>query len=241
MKMSRRRVHAIFTKELREYRHNGFIISTMAIIPLVFILPPLIQIFLVPPGASTVISKGGDLLLYLIGIPALVPASVAAYTIVGERQQGTLEPLLTTPIRREEILLGKTLACLVPSLIISYAVYFLNLAIVELFAQPGIASALIKWPEIVVQVVFTPLVAFWSIWVGTTISAKVSDFRVAQQFGTLAGLPIVAMVAVVAYDVIAPTLRLAVIAGVVLIVADRIGWRVMALSFDRERLITSTK
>jgi ABC-type Na+ efflux pump permease subunit len=36
-----------------------------------------------------------------------VPTFVAACAVVGERQQGTLEPVLTTPIRREELLLGK--------------------------------------------------------------------------------------------------------------------------------------
>src|SRR5213596_2514685 len=36
---------------------------------------------------------------------------------------GTLEPVLTTPIPREEFLLAKALAALVPSVVIAYAVY----------------------------------------------------------------------------------------------------------------------
>jgi ABC-2 type transport system permease protein len=32
-------------------------------------------------------------------VPAVIPASIAAYSVVGERDQGTLEPLLTTPVR----------------------------------------------------------------------------------------------------------------------------------------------
>jgi len=46
----------------------------------------------------------------MLAIPALVPATLAAFAIVGERQQGTLEPVLGTPIHREELLLGKALA-----------------------------------------------------------------------------------------------------------------------------------
>src|SRR5215472_1641558 len=42
----------------------------------------------------------GAPLAILLGIPAIVPATVSAYAVVGERQQGTLEPALTTPIRR---------------------------------------------------------------------------------------------------------------------------------------------
>ena len=36
-------------------------------------------------------------LLYLLLIPVFTPPTLAAYTIAGEREQGTLEPLLTTP------------------------------------------------------------------------------------------------------------------------------------------------
>jgi ABC-2 type transport system permease protein len=38
-------------------------------------------------------------LLYMLAIPALVPATLAAYSVVGERQQATLEPVLGTPMR----------------------------------------------------------------------------------------------------------------------------------------------
>jgi ABC-2 type transport system permease protein len=38
-------------------------------------------------------------LLYLLLIPVFTPPTLAAYTIAGEREQGTLEPLLTTPLR----------------------------------------------------------------------------------------------------------------------------------------------
>lgn len=49
--MSRRRVRAIFGKELREYRHNGNIIYAMVILPIVFLIQPLIQISRCPaPG-----------------------------------------------------------------------------------------------------------------------------------------------------------------------------------------------
>ena len=49
----------------------------------------------------------------MLAIPALVPAALASCSIVGERLQGTLEPVLATPIRREELLLGKALAAFV--------------------------------------------------------------------------------------------------------------------------------
>ena len=170
MSVSRRRVRAVFRKEVREYRRNGFIVLTMAIIPLIFLIQPLIIVFGLPAAAANELAHG-HLLLYMLGIPALVPAAVAAYAVVGERQQGTLEPVLTTPVRREEFLLGKVLAALVPSVAIAYAVYAFFLACVELFAQPAVASALILGPDLLAQLLFTPLLAAWSIWVGIAISA----------------------------------------------------------------------
>jgi len=239
VRVSRRRVRATFRKELREYRHNGFIVWTMAIFPLIFLIQPLVIVFALPASEAPGLSHG-HLLLYMLGIPAIVPAAVAAYAVVGERQQGTLEPVLTTPIRRDELLLGKALAALVPSVAIAYAVYALFLACVGLFARPAVASALLRGPDLLAQALFTPLVAGWSIWIGIAISTRANDFRVAQQLGILASLPSAVVAALIAFDVIHPTLGLAVALAAALLVGDGLGWRIMAAAFDRERLITRT-
>jgi ABC-type transport system involved in multi-copper enzyme maturation permease subunit len=240
VRVSRRRVRAIFRKELREYRHNGFIVWTMAIFPLIFLIQPLVVVFALPASQAPELSHG-HLLLYMLGIPALVPAAIAAYAVVGERQQGTLEPVLTTPIRREEFLLGKALAALVPSVAIAYAVYALFLACVGLFARPAVAPALLRGPDLLAQLLFTPLVAGWSIWVGIAISARASDFRTAQQLGILASLPTAVVAALIAFNVIHATLGLALGLAAALLLGNRLGWRIMSATFDRERLIASTK
>ena len=38
----------------------------------------------------------------MLVIPAVIPSTLASYSVVGEHDQGTLEPVLTTPIRSEE-------------------------------------------------------------------------------------------------------------------------------------------
>ena len=240
MSVSKRRVRAIFRKELREYRRNGFIVLTMAVIPLIFLIQPLVVVFALPASTAAELSHE-HLLLYMLGIPAIVPASVAAYAVVGERQQGTLEPVLTTPIRREEFLLGKALAALVPSVAIAYAVYALFLACVGLFAHPTVASALIRGPDLLAQLLFTPLLAGWSIWVGIAISARSSDFRVAQQLGMLVSLPSAVVAALIAFNVIHASLGLALGLAAVLLLLVGLGWRTMSATFDRERLMTGTR
>ncbi len=240
MSMSTRRVRAIFWKELREYRRNRSIVLAMAIYPLIFIIQPLVVVFALTTSASSTLAHE-HVLLYMLGIPALVPVFVAAYAVVGERQQGTLEPVLTTPIRREELLLGKALAAFAPSLVISYAVYAFFLACVWLFARPGVASALIQGPDMLAQLLFTPLLATWSIWIGLGMSARASDVRVAQQLGVLASLPSVAVTSLIAFDVIHATLGLGLGLGAALLLGDGLGWRITAATFDRERLVTGTR
>jgi ABC-type transport system involved in multi-copper enzyme maturation permease subunit len=238
--MSWRRIRAIFGKELGEYRHNGNIVYAMVILPIVFLIQPLIQIFILPRSASATLHHE-HFLVYMLAIPALVPAALASYAIVGERLQGTLEPLLTTPIRREEVLLGKALAAFVPALAVSYGVFALFVAVVELFAQPGIASGLMQGPDLLAQVLFTPLLAAWSIWIGIAVSARCRDPRTAGQLAILVSLPSVAVTSLIAFNVIPTPVPVAISLGAGLLVLDRLGWRFAAVLFDRERLITGTK
>ena len=118
MSFSWGRAGAIFRKELRDYRRNRFVILTMAFFPLLFVILPTIQLLLVNASTSSTKLDAhiGLSLLYMLMIPAMVPSVLAAYSVVGEREQGTLEPVLITPIHREEFLVGKALAVLVPTL-----------------------------------------------------------------------------------------------------------------------------
>ena len=240
MSLSTRRIRAIVRKEFREYRRNRSLIASMAIFPLIFLIQPLVAVLITPESSSTELAQR-HLLLYMLGIPVLVPAAMAAYAVAGERGQGTLEPVLTTPIRREELLLGKALAVLLPSVAIGYAVYAVFLSCVVLLARPGVESAILRPPDVVAQVVFTPLLALWSIWVGTAISTRSSDIRVAQQLSLLGSVPMVALTSLIAFDAVHATLGLALGAAIVLLVLDGLGWRIVSAMFDRERLITGSR
>jgi ABC-2 type transport system permease protein len=235
-----RRMRGIVRKELREFRRKTSIVVTMSVIPLIFLVQPLIVVFGLPADASGALAHE-HVLLYMLGIPALVPVLVAGYAVVGEREQGTLEPVLATPIRREELLLGKALGALIPSVGVAYIVFGVFIAVVRLFADPAVATALIQWPQVLAQIVFTPLIAIWSIWVGMAISTRAGDIRVAQQLGVLASLPTVFVAALIALDVIPATARTAAIAAAALIVLDILALRVVAAAFNRERLITNTR
>ena len=240
MSVNLRRVRAIARKELREFRHNRSLVIAMGIYPLIFTIQPLVVVLRLGREASGSLVNE-HVLLYMLGIPALVPVFIAAAAVASERQQGTLEPVLTTPITREEFLLGKALASLIPSLAVAYLLYLAFLILVTVLAQPTIAAALIQVPDLLAQVLFTPLLAVWTIWVGMAVSTRSSDVRVAQQLGALVSLPPVFVVVLIALNVIPVSLALAVGAIVVLIALDVLGWQITSRLFDRERLIAGTK
>jgi ABC-type Na+ efflux pump permease subunit len=240
MSMSGRRIGAIVRKEIREYRRNRSIVVTMAAFPLIFLIQPVVIVSRLTESSSSSLGHM-HLLLYMLAIPLLTPATVAATAVAGERQQGSLEPVLATPIRREEFLLGKALAVLIPSIAIAYAVYAVFIVWAMLFGQPAVASAIIQGPDILAQLLFTPLLALLSIWIGLGISTRSSDLRVAQQLSLVGCLPAVVVTSLVAFVVIHATLGLALGAGAALLLADAVGWRIVSPMFDRERLITGTR
>jgi ABC-2 type transport system permease protein len=237
------RVGAIFRKELRDYRRNRFVVGSMAALPVIFVIVPTVELLAVnlPVSSPKFDLRIGLALLYLLIVPAIVPSVLAAYSIVGEREQGTLEPVLITPVHREEFLLGKALAVLVPTLAIAYAVFGVFLGIAASFASPGVAHAVFQTSHLLVQLLFTPLLAVWSIWVGIAISVRSADVRSAQQLGTLASLPPLVIVALMSLNVITPTVGLALALAAALLVVDIFGWRAVAAMFDRERLISGTR
>ena len=244
MSLSWARVGAILRKELLDYRRNRFVIVfTMAVLPLIFVIVPTVQLLTIKTAVSSarLNTRIGLSLLYLLLIPAIVPSALAAYSVVGEREQGTLEPVLTTPIRSEEFLLGKAAAALVPTLVIAYAMFGAFLLAAAIFARAAVSSAVFQGSHLLVQLLFTPLLAGWSIWVGIAISTRSSDVRVAQQLGVFASLPPLAIVALLTTNAITPSPRLAVALGAALLLVDVSGWRAVARMFNRERLIAGRR
>ncbi len=238
MSLSWRRIRAITRKELREYRRHGSVVVATAILPIIFLIQPLFVVFRAS-GISAGQLGSLHLLLYMLAIPIFAPSILAAYAVAGERQQGSLEPILTTPITREEFVIGKAMAALVPGVAIAYLVYAIFIACVGLFAQPDVAAAILRAPDIAGQLLLTPLLACLSIWIGIAISTRTSDVRVAQQLSLLGDIPLVLVTSLIAFDVIPLTPALAFGLTVAVLAADVLGWRIVAPMFDRERLIGS--
>jgi ABC-2 type transport system permease protein len=237
------RVGAIVRKELRDYRRNRFVIVTMTMMPIAFVIAPMIQLFTANATAGTahLTTRIGLSLIYMLVIPVSVPAVLSAYSVVGEREQGTLEAVLTTPVRREEFLIGKALAAYVPALVIAYAIFGAFLGAAALFAHPAIASAIYAGTHVLVQLLFIPLLAGWAVWVGIAVSTRSTDVRVAQQLSMLGSLPPLVILALMSLNVITVSTGLAIGLAGALLVVDLLAWRVVASMFNRERLVTGRR
>lgn len=233
-------VAAVIRKEVREYRRNRFILLTMAILPVVFTAIPVSNTFRVSASATTTTVRalvGSNLLLVLL-TAVILPATIAAYSVIGERDQGTLEPVLTTPVRREELVMGKALAAIVPAVAVSYLLFAILAIAVRFGATQKVVDAFWQPAPFIAEALFAPLLATFAIWVGMAISARASDVRVAQQLSTLASLPPLAVIALMQYQVIPLTVGVAVAIGAGFAIVDTAAWRVVTGLFDPERLIT---
>lgn len=236
-------VRAVFRKELRQFRRNRAIVVTMGILPVLFLTGPMINIFSLTattdPG--TVRGVTGSVLLLMLVVPVILPATIAAYSVVGERDQGTLEPLLTTPIRRGELMLGKALAAVIPAIVVTYLIYALFIIAARLWAAPAAFADVWQTPRILMELLFVPLLATWSICVGMAISVRATDVRVAQQLSTLGSLPPLGLAILITFRVIPATVLSAILIGLAFVILDFLACWGAALMLDRERLITGRR
>ena len=89
-----------------------------------------------PPAAAAEAFLFQQFLLLFLVAPIVGAVSLAAYSVVGEKQGRTLEPLLTTPLTTVEMLLSKVLAAFLPSLVIEAAGLLVYFLLVNAFAAP---------------------------------------------------------------------------------------------------------
>jgi ABC-2 type transport system permease protein len=243
MSASTARVGAVIRKELVEFRRNRFIVVTAAALPVIFLIGPSAEILTLNASAlSTTLDTRVDYALFLpLIVSVLVPAMLSAYSVVGEREQGTLEPVLITPVSRTELLIGKAVAVFMPAVALGYLIFGVFVALTQLAAAPPVAAAVRHAPQLPAALVFIPLLAAWAIWAGLAISTRVSDTRVAQQLAVLGSLPPVALAALLQFQVISPTFGLAAALAGGLLAVDCAACLVVARLFNRERLITGAR
>lgn len=179
---------------------------------------------------------------FFVIIPAIIPAPIASYSIVGEKLEKSLERLLATPTTDGEILLGKGIAAFIPAIIATYAgaSIFMTLVDAVTFGRLGYLYYP-NWDMGVILFLLAPLALLLSIEVNIITSSRVTDVRAAGQAGSLMFLPFIGIYLASEIGVITlDTSGLLVIAGVVAVL-DVALFRISTSLFQREQILTKWK
>lgn len=234
-------VRALIQKELREYRHHRMIVLTATILPIAFLILPILNLVMFDADSSIggVNLAVGQAMFCFFLTPVIIPATMAAFSVVGERDQGTLEPLLTLPLSDRQFLAGKVLAIVAPAVAASTVIYIVYMAVVAAVARGPIRDAALDWTWPFGFFLLMPLLALFSTLVGMAFSARAKDIRVAEHLSGLVLLPCMLPVMLVVTRTIPANIVSWAVFGAVLGGLDFILWGLALRAFDRERAIST--
>lgn len=265
------RISAILVKELVELRRNRMALIPVVIlgafsVGLPFLIALVIPIIAgeplstdpeftrmiqrssFPPGTAHLDDEAliqafvfQQFLMMQLLIPVTGAMAFAGYSLIGEKQGRTLEPLLATPITTAELLVGKGLGALLPSLaimLVATAVYFAGMAALAL---PGVFVTVLSPRSLLLVMGVGPMAALVALQIAVLVSSRVNDPRTAQQFGALLILPLTALFVMQFNGMFALTLP---IIGV-LFTSLAVAWLVLVVigvaAFEREAILTRWK
>ena len=172
---------------------------------------------------------------------AVIPTAIASYSLVGEKIQKSLEPLLATPMTDGEILLGKTISGLLVPVAAIYAGSILFMVLMDFVTQGTLGYLYYPNWHIGVILLAAPLASLLSVELNVLISSRMNDVRTAQQLGFLFLLPFMGLYFVSEFGFFALTdTNLLIVAGVIFI-ADVALFFVSKATFQREEILTKWK
>lgn len=180
-------------------------------------------------------------LLLWLTVPVAGSMTLAAQSVIGEKQARTLEPLLVTPLKTPELLVAKALT----PLMVSAALHLLGLALyiagIVWLAEPGVAGAFVNPSSLLLLFAVAPLVTLLSLLLAVILSSRVNDPRSAQQLGALIILPITGLFVAQLFRGILVGAGALIVAIAVLVLLNAIALAVGVRVFDRERILLAWK
>lgn len=261
------RVRTIIQKEWAEMFKNRVVLFTIVLMPVLFTALPIIMLSVL--GSSTAASGASAsdmpaqfartcvnmtandcmqvylvnefLLLYLI-MPVMIPITIAAYSIVGEKATHSLEPLLATPITTEELLLGKGLAAVIPGVVATIGGFAIFLLVLPLTGVSAAVRHYIAGPTWLLAILLVgPLMAVAAVNFAMFVSSRTTDPRVAEQVSAILILPVLLLLFSQVAGVITINVPSVLIAAVVLLLADIALVMAGSRLFQRETILTRWK
>ncbi|HZS94729.1 MAG TPA: hypothetical protein VFA78_08020 [Chloroflexota bacterium] len=176
---------------------------------------------------------------FVIGA-AILPVGIASYSLVGEKVQQSLEPLLAAPVTDGEILVGKGLAALLPAIVASYVGAVPFMVLVDVFAHGTFHHLFYpNWNIAAILLLLVPLVSLFSVAANVLISSRSTDVRSAQQLGSIIPmLPLFAIYLLSEIRVMTLTVTNLLLIAVALAVLDGLTMYAAVRTFRRDEILT---
>ncbi len=195
MKLSK--VWIIAEKDFAIFRKKKSIIYSVALFPLfVSISLPLIVQFIgsksggIPAEALPTVLNAYS--LFFITGAVTLPTAIASYSLVGEKVQKSIEPLLATPTTEREILLGKSIAAFLLPIAALYIGAVIFMVLIDSLTYSTLGYFYFpNWNMGIIMALVAPLGSILAIEFDILVSSRVSDVRAAQQLGGIVALPFV--------------------------------------------------
>jgi ABC-2 type transport system permease protein len=261
--MNGAKIRAIVEKEIADARKNKMIVISMAMIPILLVAMVLGTAFfmlnsddgmgedemsIIPaelqdmdPVHAFLMMMNDQYLFYFLLIPMMIPVYIAAYSIIGEKETKSLEPLLATPISVWELLVAKSLAAVVPSVVLTW-LSFIVLIVGGYFIMPEpVFLAMIRPVWIVGMALLSPLLALFSVFSGVIVSSRMNDPRAAQQVTGIFVVPIIAFSLVVLAGKVFLSVPMVILAAAITLALDCVVLYFAVKLFQRETILTRWK
>lgn len=133
---------------------------------------------------------------FLLIVPAMIANVFATLSIVEEKVTRTLEPLLATPVRTWELLVGKALSGAIPALLATWACAAIFLGCAVGLGWSHLLGFVLTLTWYLSLFLLTPAVAVMSFVLGVIGSSRASDAKSAQNIAVIIVLPIFVLIGV---------------------------------------------
>jgi ABC-2 type transport system permease protein len=180
-------------------------------------------------------------LLFMI-LPVMIPVTIAAYSIVGEKTSRSLEPLLATPITTVELILGKSLSAIIPAVAATWLGYVIYVIGMRIMLSSDVVFARLLDPLWLIAVfVMGPLLTILAVCVAIIVSSRVTDPRVAEQLAGVIVLPLILILTGQSIGFFLLNRTMVVVASAVIALIDGGLVYLSVKTFERENILTRWK
>lgn len=142
-------------------------------------------------------------------------------SFVGEKERGTMETLLFSPMTIKELFFAKICSSFIPSMVLTYATYLLSFLLLNAMNYPKFHYLLMISDIWLVLLGFMiPMIVLFNVLLNVFISSKVKTFQEAQQFGGLLVLPMIGLITAQVTGIFMISTWLLLIAGTLLLLLN---------------------